>query len=48
MRENHIQHTQKVNVSIFRGRLVDPFFIESNLTAQMNEAVLREQIIPAI
>jgi len=33
---------------IFKGRLVGPFFIEDNLTAQMYEAMLREQIIPAI
>jgi len=34
--------------SIFKGRPVGPFFIEGNLTAQMYEAMLREQIIPAI
>jgi len=33
---------------IFRGRPVGPFFIESNLTAQMYEVILQEQIIPVI
>jgi len=50
MRENHTQYPQKVNVlgGIFKGRPVGTFFIEGNLTAQMYEAMLREQIIPAI
>lgn len=50
MRDTHTQHPQKVNVwaGIFNGRPVGPFFIEGNLTAQMYENMLREQIIPAI
>jgi len=33
---------------IFRGRPVGRFFIEGNLTAQLYEAMLWEQMIPAI
>jgi len=33
---------------IFRDRSVGPFFIENNLTAQMYEAMLQEQIITAL
>lgn len=49
-RDNYTQYPQKVNVwaGVFNGRLVDSFFIESNLTAQVYEVMLREQIVPAI
>ncbi|EFN80152.1 hypothetical protein EAI_03168, partial [Harpegnathos saltator] len=47
---NHIQNPQKVNVcaGIFNSTPVGPFFIEGNLTAQIYENMLQEQIIPVI
>ncbi|KMQ85171.1 transposable element tc3 transposase [Lasius niger] len=50
VRDNHTQYPQKVNVwaGILNGRPVGPFFIEGNLNARVYEAMLREQIIPAI
>ncbi|EFN70920.1 Transposable element Tc3 transposase, partial [Camponotus floridanus] len=44
------QHPQKVNVwaGIINNRIVGPFFIDGNLTAEKYERMLREDIIPAI
>lgn len=50
MRENKTQYPQKLNVwaGIFNGQKIGPFFIEGNLDGPKYEAMLREQIIPAI
>lgn len=44
------QYPEKLNVwaGIFNDRIIGPFFIEGNLNAEKYEALLRDQVYPAI
>lgn len=50
MRQNQTQYPQKLNVwaGIFNGQKVGPFFIDGNLDGPKYEAMLRDEIVPAI
>jgi len=50
MRDNKSQYPKKVNVwgGIIENHLIGPFFFDENLNSERYEAMLVEQIIPAI
>lgn len=50
MREDKSQYPQKLNVwaGIVNNRIIGPFFIDGNLDAEKYEAMLRNDIVPAI
>ncbi|XP_018375240.1 PREDICTED: uncharacterized protein LOC108769006 [Trachymyrmex cornetzi] len=50
MRDNRTQYPEKLNVwaGILRNRIIGPFFIDGNLTAEKYEDMLRNQIVPVI
>lgn len=50
MRESKTQYPQKINVwaGILNNQLIGPFFIDGNLNSEKYEAMLRNQIVPAI
>ena len=50
VREDKSQYPQKLNVwaGILNNRVIGPFFIDGNLNAENYEAMLRNQIVPAI